>query len=163
MAILDKRRSDQRVPINSEPFFFTSAILTKDDVHTDIVLASFPAGNFQLLAPPVVEVIEGFDGTPTIDFGHGSIATDIITTGGTLTVTDQDEYVKAADITLGTAGLYIAASSDVVGMLAAGTGASLLIKGAASTVPVITAVLAATTPTVGKVRIHMLLQRLPTA
>jgi len=163
MAILDKRRSDQRVPINSEPFFFTSAIITKDDVNATICLASFAAGNYQILAPPVVEVIEAFDGTPTIDFGFGTIPLDTTTTGGTMTVTDADEYVKAADITLGTIGIYIAATSDLVGMLALATGASILIKGAAATVPVIMAALAATSPTVGKCRIHMLLQKLPTA
>jgi len=162
MAILDKRKTDDRVPVNSESFFYSSCILTPADIHIDIILASFPRGNFQIMGPPVVEVIEAFDGGAALDFGRGTIATDIVTTGGVLTVTDADEYVKTADLTLGTIGIYQAATSDLVTALGAGTGDAMLIKGAAATVPCITAVLGGA-PTVGKARLHMVLMKIPTA
>jgi hypothetical protein len=162
MAILDKRRTDERTPVNSEPFCFSSCVLTPKDIHIDIILGSFPKGNFAILAPPVVEVIEAFDGAAALDFGRGTILTDQVSNGGVLTVVDQDEYVKNADLTLGTIGIYQAATSDLVAALGAGTGDASLIKGAAAVVPCITAVLGGA-PTVGKARFHMILMRLQTA
>lgn len=160
MAIRDKRRFDERVPVNSEPFIFTSGEVKAKDAGTDIVLKSFPEGDYMLAGTPVVEVITAFDGAATLDFGLGTIAADNVGEGGALTVVDADEFVKAADVTSATAGLYPAATSDAVAALGAGT--CMLIQGVDATTPVITAALGGA-PTVGSARIHIPLVKLPTA
>jgi len=163
MAITDKRRNDERVPVNSESFFFTSAVFGCNDAGGEIVLASFPKGLYQIMGAPIVEILEPFDAAAAIDVGRGTIANDNITTGGAIAVVDQDEYVKTADVTVQTAGAYMAATSDLVTAFGSGTGAEMLIRGAAANVPIIYAVVTDAVKSGGKARVHMVLMKVPTA
>ena len=158
MAILDKRRTDQRTSVNSEPFWLSSATINAADFGKEIMLASFPKNNYFVLAA-LIEVITAFDAAATINIGQGTIATDVITTGGAMSVVDMDYYIPTADITEATIGKYPAASGAFVTALAAGT--IPLIQGAAATVPTVYAT-TTNVPTVGSCKVHLLLAKVPT-
>ena len=103
MAILDLRRSDQRSNIRANPFWITSAEINKDADDTEAVLMSFPlyGGDF-IIQNMMLDVITDYTaGTVAIEIGYGTIATDLITTGGTITETDDDEYWASFDPTAG--------------------------------------------------------------
>lgn len=159
MAQKDKRRSDLRVPVNSESFFASSAVIDVADAGAgDLVLMSFPkAGDRYLLLHAGVEVIEAFDGGASLVFGQGTMPTDAL---GVVTPVDADYLLPSADITEAAAAYYPAASSQLVTDLAAGT--SHIVVGAAATVPVFYGTLAGA-PTVGKARLHLVLMKIPTA
>ena len=159
MAIKDKRRFDERVPVNSEPCWFTSAIITAADAGVDLILKSFPAlaGTHIVLAAGV-EVLEAFDGSASLVIGSGTMATDA---AGTVTAVDADLFLISADITEATVGYYPQAGSQFYTDL--GTGKQALLKGADATVPVVYGALTATNPTVGKARLHLLLSKVPVA
>jgi hypothetical protein len=162
MSMKDKRRADQRGQTLENPFWLTSAEINKDDDDAEAVLFSFPkAGEDYLVLGAVVEVIEAFaGGTVALNIGAGTIATDGVTDGATVTVVDADEYVPTADITNGTIGKYVATSGDMVAALAAGT--FLVITGTAATVPVVYAALTSSaTITAGRARVHLLVSRIP--
>jgi hypothetical protein len=157
MASKDKRRTDVRVPVNSEPFWLTSAIITSADTGVDAVLADFKAldGTFIVLSGGV-EVIEAFDGSASLTVGLGTMATPTI---GTVTAVDNDLFFISADVTEAAVGYY----PQVGGQFATdlGLGKAEVIKGADTTVPVVYAVMSATNPTVGKARVHLLLSKVP--
>jgi hypothetical protein len=157
MASKDKRRTDVRVPVNSEPFWFTSSIITTADVNIDAVLADFKAldGTFIILSAGV-EIIEAFDGTASLTVGLGTMATPTI---GTVTYTDPNRFIISADVTESTVGYYSQVGSQLATDL--GVGKAEVIKGADTTVPVVYAVMTATNPTVGKARVHLLLSKVP--
>jgi hypothetical protein len=177
MSFKDKRRTDQRVPVNSEPFWITTTVISPTppanpaggisttDVGYDLILASFPAklGNF-LVMDKICEVITAFDGSASIVCGTGTMATD---TAGTVSVVDADHFFLSADVTEATAALYqhlddvtITQSGTTPFAVSAATFGHLLITGADATTPVIYAVLSGS-PTVGALRFHFLVARVP--
>jgi hypothetical protein len=161
MANVDKRRTDERVPVNSEPFWFSSAIIDITDAGDVVVLKSFQAldGTYQILATGV-EIIEAFDGSASFIFGKGTMATNAI---GTVTAVDADYLAVSADITEATIGYYPGVGTTGGFGADLGAGTQSIIKGADSTVPVLYATITATNPTVGKARLHALLTKIPVA
>lgn len=168
-AILaDLRRQDDNRTMWT-PYWLTSSEVTF--AHTDgtdvALLWSFPAtkyGNSKILVVNVaVQVVTLFSGgTPTLDIGAWTIATDAVTVAGTITVVDADEYVKNADVTAATAALYWAATSDwLTAYEAATNGAPCIITPADSTVPCV-AVTGAASVTAGAARILMQVVEIPT-
>lgn len=158
MSVIDKRRTDAKVPVNGEPFFFTSAILDKSDAGNTTILKDFLlADGTYMVMHAGVEIIEAFDGSASLVVGRGTMAT---AAAGTITAVDADEELISTDITEATKGYYPAVGSALATAL--GIGSSIIIKGADATVPVIYATLTATSPTVGKARVHMMLVKVPT-
>lgn len=168
MAMVDWRRTDLRSNVLETPYWITSGLVlgaTAEDGSN--CLFSFPvAGRITIIHEVVLQVVVALTSSTVITVGSGTIATDDITTGGTLTNVDADEYLLAADITVGTAGFYgptTANTSDWLTAKAAGTyAAPRFIVGAASTVPVVYAVTTNTgTITAGSYRVHMLITNIP--
>lgn len=159
MASKDKRRFDERVPVNSEPFWFTSSILTPADVGVDAVLKSFEAlaGTHIVLAAGL-EVIEAFNGSASFVAGIGTMPTKAI---GTVTAVDDDQLLISTDVTEATVGYYPQIGSQLGTDL--GIGKQTVIKGADATVPVLYGVMTATGATTGKCRLHVLLAKVPVA
>src|SRR5271157_1815744 len=73
------------------------------------LLFSFPYAYTWYVDQVVCEVITAFNGSSAISIGSGTITTDLITTGGVITMLDSTTevvYMEPADITPATAGLY---------------------------------------------------------
>lgn len=159
MAVVDKRRRDARVPVNSEPFIFTSAIIDKNDAGDTIILKDFQAadGTYRVYCA-YAEVLEACDGEASLIVGLGTMAT---VDAGTITATDADQLLVSADITEATLGLYPQSGSALATALGGGT--EVIIKGADTTVPVMYATLTSSGQTTGKIRIHAGLQKIPVA
>ncbi len=116
--LADKRRSDDNRTLWT-PYWLTSKEVSYSEMDgTDVALLwSFPASKYgnsilliQQMAIQITTLCAG--GTEAINVGSWTIATDDVTTGGTITVVDADEYIPTADITETTAGLYWAVSGD---------------------------------------------------
>lgn len=159
MANVDKRRTDAKVPVNGEPFWFTSAIIDATDAGDVVVLKDFLAkdGTYAILGAGV-EIIEAFDGSASFVFGQGTLATPAI---GTVTAVDADSLAVSADITEATIGFYPGNGAAVATNL--GIGTMNVVKGADTTVPVFYGTITATNPTTGKARLHVLLMKIPVA
>jgi len=166
---IDYRRTDQRTNTLENPFWLTSGVVScvaADDLSA--LLFSFPkAGQTIIVQDVIVENIQVLDTGVTVNIGLGTIATDAVTTGGTVTETDRDEYVKPADTVLtalarwgSTTG---ANASDWLTMRASGTWAApRILTGVASTVPVILAYTEKTgTIATGTFRVHVLVTIVP--
>lgn len=163
----DLRRYDQKRTLWT-PYWITS----KEFDYADIVgglaalLFLFPArqyGNSLILIRDVVcQVVTAFSGgTPTIDVGSYTIATEDVTTGGTATLVDADEYIPNADITATSTGKYFAATGDWITEKVAGTnGAPVLLTPADATIPCICAIGAASM-TAGAARVLMEIVEVP--
>lgn len=168
MAILDLRRADQRTNVLENPVWLTSGIITPDADDAEAVLFSFPTKtkyNFFLPTQVCVETIEAFTGgTCAFTLGLGTIATDDVTTGGTCSVVDADEFVTTfTKAGMGSIGLSFPDAGDFVTALAAGDSGTQLITCAATTVPVIYAALTSSaTITAGQARVHVLGSFVPT-
>lgn len=158
MSVIDKRRTDARVPVNGEPFFFSSAIIDKSDAGNTTILKDFRAADgTYLILHSGLEILEAFDGSASIIVGRGTLATPA---AGTITAVDADEELVSADITEATIGYYPSSGSAL--STALGTGASIVVKGAETTVPIVYATLTSSGQTVGKARLHMMLVKVPT-
>lgn len=159
MANVDKRRTDERVPVNSEPFWFSSAIINPTDEGDIVVLKSFQAldGTYAVLGCGV-EIIEAFDGSASFIFGQGTMATNAI---GTVSAVDADSLAISADITEATIGFYPGNGAALGTNL--GIGTMTVVKGADATVPVFYGTITSTGATTGKARVHVLLSRIPVA
>jgi hypothetical protein len=132
------------------------------------VLFSFPyAGLITVIHEICVQVTTiGAGGTPACNIGYGTMATNLITTGGVCVATDDDEYIQSASVTWTTAGYYFPATnvSDYTKLRMVNTwsAGSTLILGAASTTPIIGAWYTDVgTPTQGKFRVHVLISTVP--
>lgn len=158
MPQIDLRRPDERVSVNSEPFWFTSGPIGINAAGKDAVLKTFLAldGGFQILAAGV-EVTEAFNGVASVVVGFGTMPTNAL---GIVTPIDVDQLLISTDVTEGALGYYPAAASAF--FLAQGTGAATVILGLDAAVPTLYATLTGT-PTVGKMRVHLLLARIPLA
>lgn len=189
MAILDLRRRDQRSNIRENPFWITSAEIAPAADDAEALLFSFPAhlGNY-FIHEVVMDIKTAFDGSGVMDLGYGTIATDAVTTAGTMDNQIDTHFMVTAEITEGTIGLYpgglvtqtfsaatptVATLSGTVWAMAktlnAGTGVGtddgdaqkLLIKGVDADVPCVYATLTGGVITVGAARVQMLVSKLP--
>jgi len=168
-AVLDYRRTDLRTNIFDNPYWISSNIIDASAATVKdkgCVVFSFPATKTIFVERILVEVITAFTAGTTATLGSGTLATDAVTTGGVVTVVDDDEYIFAADVTLTTAGLYgptTANTSDCLTASLTGTfAAPNIIVGAAATVPAIYYLITnAGAITAGKCRIHMRIDILP--
>src|SRR5208337_892370 len=139
------------------------------------LLFSFPYAYTWYVDQVVCEVITAFNGSSTISIGSGTITTDLITTGGVVTMnstTTEIVYMPTADITPATAALYAPLTTNSSAWLAAKAAASAAYPytitgvnyypGAVGTVPVVYAyIYSAGTVSVGKLRVHMLVTAMP--
>lgn len=166
--MLDLRRQDQMRTLWT-PYWLVSSEVTPDCDDMAAVLFSFPAAVFGTRLIKILEV--GFQittlfagGTLSLDIGAGSLATDDVTDGGTVTVVDEDEYIPTADITEGTAAMYWAATGDWITAALLKTNAGPeIITPADTTVPCVVAYLtsdAAITAGIG--RLLMQVVEIPT-
>jgi len=140
--LADKRRTDDNRTMWT-PYWLTSAEVDYTEMDgTDVALLwSFPASKYgnsilivKQLAIQITTLCAG--GTESIDVGAWTIATDDVTTGGTITVVDADEYIPSTDITETTAGLYWAATGDwITASILGANAAPVTITPADATVP----------------------------
>ncbi len=117
-VIKDYRRSDDNRTLWT-PYWLVSSRIYGGDISaaTMGLLWSFPAtkyGTSQLIIEKIgIQITTLFaGGTPTLDVGSYTLATDAVTTGGVATDVDPDDYIPNADITEATAGIYWAATGD---------------------------------------------------
>jgi hypothetical protein len=157
----DLRRTDERDHVWMNPFWMTSGWIDYKANGDEAVFFSFPAarGSITLLYEAVFQCVQVFDGTPDMLIGLGTIATDDVTDGGTVSVVDADEIFQTGDITLGSAGYSYLSGGDMLTALAAGTP-GVIITHADATVPVIYATYTATAPTTGRGRLLLLASQL---
>jgi hypothetical protein len=170
-TMLDLRRTDLRGTTLENPYWVTSAPITKDADDTEAVLFDFPltGGNTNTRGLTIIhciccEIVTPFaGGTITLDIGLGTIPLITTTTGGTVTITDADEYIINTEITHGTAGVYFPQASDFVTALAAGThGSPVVLVHLDAAIPVIYATLVSDAAiTAGVARVHALFNRVP--
>ena len=167
ITAIDYRRTDQRTNVLENPFWITSGLVVANDAKAlGSLLFSFPrASEIVIVSNVIVQVIATLTSTATIDIGAGTLATNTVTTGGTLTYSAVDGYVKTADQTL-TAGAFYGAGSGGSTWLTAHlaqlgvTSNARFIVGAATTVPVVAAFVGGTV-TAGSFRVHMLITIIP--
>jgi hypothetical protein len=168
-TMLDLRRMDLRVSALENPYWITSAniVATAADDKA-AVLFSFPvAGRNYFIHQLAFQLSEVFDSTvPVVTIGRGTILTDAVTTNGTVTDVDVDEYFEDAEILnagAGTVGYYLPTTSDWFDLKAAQTASGLIISGLAAAVPCIIAYIANTsgTFTTGQGRLHVLISEMP--
>jgi len=162
MAALDTdlRRTDQRTNVRINPFWITSAEINKDVTNEVVALFAFPEaqGNFYL-HQFVLEIPTLFaGGTPSIDIGYCTL--DDPSVNLDFSGADIDEYIPTACITEVTAGYYMPTSGDWYTAWAAGTVAVMIIEGADTAMPCITATVA-TGLTSGAARLHVMVSKLP--
>jgi len=163
--INDVRRTDLRCNVLENPYWITSGLVDAsataaiDDKY--IILFSFPTASQKIWIEQVmVEVTLAFTAGTTFDIGLCTLATDAVTTAGVGTTVDDDEFIKSADITATSAGVYAPTTSNTSDWLTAKIAGSYAspycITGAATTVPAVMMIAAnAGTIAAGNCRVHM--------
>ena len=173
IALLDYRRPDLRKQTLENPVWITSGVFGKEADDAGALLFSFPknpvpdnlapystyapagdlglCGKCYMIEDAVLEIVEAFvGGTPTIDVGVGTIATDAAVDGENITYTANDGVVDNTDITEGTIGFYKVAAA-----------LRTMITNADTSTPCIFASLASgSTITAGKARLHLKISRI---
>ncbi len=167
-TMLDLRRSDLRTNVLENPYWLTSAEVGISADDTAAVMFSFSSAVYtrgviliHAICMQVTTLWAG--GTITLDIGTGTIPLESTTTAGTVTVTDEDDYIDNTEVTHGTVGYYFPAATDYLTGIAAQTWPAVCkIVPAASTVPcVVVFPVSNSTMTGGASRIHMLISELP--
>ena len=173
IALLDYRRPDLRKQTLENPVWITSDMFGKEADDKGALLFSFPkspvpdtlspystyapagdlglCGKCYMIEDAVLEIVEAFvGGTPSLDVGQGTIATDAAVNDDNITYTAADGIVDTTDITEGTIGFYkVAAALRVV------------ITNADTNTPCIFATLSSGSAiTAGKARLHLKLSRI---
>lgn len=173
IALLDYRRPDLRKQTLENPVWITSGVFGKEADDKGALLFSFPknpvpdnlspystyapagdlglCGKCYMIEDAVLEVVEAFaGGTPTIDVGVGTIATDAAVNGDNITYSANDGVVDNTDITEGTIGFYKVASA-----------LRTVITNADTSTPCVFAALASGSAiTAGKARLHLKISRI---
>lgn len=171
-TVLDLRRTDLRSNVLENPYWITSGEIGPAADDKDAILFSFPItksvspgyGNSLILIHQMVfEVVTAFDGTAVIVVGVGSIATDAVTTGGSITDVDVNEYFEDGDIAEDAIGWNVPSGGDYFTLMAAFTQTAYAqIVPADTTVLCIEAQLTGGVITVGAGRLHVLISEVPT-
>ena len=132
------------------------------------VLFSFPDVEYVIVQEVVVEIVAAFTANTKVTLGIGTLATDAVTTGGVITNTDFDRFVRSADITATSIAKYSsAASAWGVDKLAGTWTTNRYILGAATDVPAVYVAIANMTNAApaaiaaGSLRVHMLISVKP--
>lgn len=170
-TIQDYRRTDLRTNVLENPFWISSAIVDAAAVSgladKACLLFSFPTAGQQIVIWDIAcEIITGFTSSTTIKVGYGTIATDAVTTAGTMTYAGAttDNFMTNANFTAITAGWYYPAAANTwLTARAAGThvAAANLLVGAATDVPCVTLTLGTSTPIIGQIQVHMQIAIVP--
>lgn len=180
--MVDYRRTDLRSNVLENPYWISSLEMDEADIEDKIAIPfSFPIGvaatkgpsacyscGLVLLHEFIIEVTEDFaGGTPTLNIGQYSIATDDITTGGAtsdiLTPVYYGATDGAADVT--TAGIYVPDHTDAnwwddrVGQLWSTN--SWIIPADGTVLCIGIAAASNTTLTAGKLVLHALISEVP--
>ena len=175
IALLDYRRPDLRKQTLENPVWIASGVFGPEADDLGALLFSFPkspvpdnlspystyapagdlglCGKCYMIEDAVLEIIEAFvGGTPTIDVGLGTIATDAAVNGGNITYTAVDGVVDNTDVTEATIGFYKSAVSGLP---------RTIITNADTSTPCIFATLASGSAiTAGKARLHLKISRI---
>ena len=166
--LADKRRNDDNRTMWTPYWLVSNEFDYADADGTDVCLLwSFPKAKYgnsiiliQQMAIQVTTLYAG--GSPSLEVGAWTIATDAVTAGGVITVVDADEYIPSADITETTAGLYWALTGGWIAAALLRTNAgSEVITPADTTVPCI-AVSGAASGSAGAARVLMQVIEVPT-
>ena len=175
VALLDYRRPDLRKQTLENPVWITSDIFGKEADDKGALLFSFPtkpvpdnlnpystyapagdlglSGKLYMIEDAVLEIVEAFvGGTPTIDVGMGTLATDAAVNGDNITYTANDGVVDNTDVTEGTIGFY---KTGVTAVLR-----SLVVNADTSTPCIFAAITSGAAITAGKARLHLKLSRI---
>lgn len=130
-----------------------------------LLLFSFPvAGQIIVVHEIAIQVVTGFTSGTKFVLGNGTIATDAVTTGGTVTTLYRDSFAGVAAVTMATAAYYGpgTASTWYTAAGLCGWTSPRVLTGAATTVPVVCAFIAnAASITAGELRVHMLISKVP--
>lgn len=167
-TMIDYRRQDQRRYIY-QPYWISSAEISAVDSDDLVACAfSFPAakyGTSHILIEKVgFQVTTAFaGGTIVCDVGSYTIATDDVTTAGTITLVDVDDYIPSADITTATPAMYFALTGDwITAKLLMTELTPVVIVPADTTVPCVAVTITSdATITAGKGRVHMVVTEIP--
>lgn len=166
-VIKDYRRFDDTRTLWS-PYWLVSSRIYGGDLSdaTMGLLWSFPAAKYgtrQISIEKIcIQITTAFaGGTPTLDVGSYTLATDAVTTGGVATDVDPDDYIPNADITEGTAGVYWAATGDWITakLLATNTAVTRIVP-ADTTVPCI-GIIGAASMSSGYARVMVQIMEIP--
>jgi hypothetical protein len=170
MATNDLRRSDLRTNVRINSFWLKSAEINKDVTGDLNVLFGFSAVAGQYFIHEVVVEIETLfaGGTPALDIGYCTL--DDPSVDLSVSSSDVDNYIAKTEITEGTAGWYPggAWAVDTAGAVTGtdwakakieGTIGELVITGADTVMPCITATVAASM-TAGAARVYVLVSRI---
>ena len=170
-TISDFRRADLRTNALENPFWISSAIVdasvTAGLKDKACLLFSFPKEGEKIIIWDIAcQIITGFTSATTIKVGYGTIATDAVTTAGTMTYAGAttDSFMTNANFTAITAAWYTPAAANTwLTARAAGTHteAANLLTGAAATVPCVTLTFGTATVIVGKIQVHMQIAVIP--
>ena len=171
-TVLDLRRTDLRSNVLANPYWITSADIGIACDDKDAILFSFPitklvspgyGSGLILIHMMAFECITTYTANSDLLIGVGSIATDDVTTDGTITDVDVSEYFATADITLTGGAWSVPNGGDYLALLAAGTySAYAQIVPADGTVLCIEAqVTCDTTLAAGSGRLHVLISEVP--
>ncbi len=166
----DLRRTDLRTNVRINPFWIKSAEINKDSANKIVALFSFPEANGAYFLHEFVFHVETLfaGGSPSIDIGYCTL--DDPSVDLTYSNYDKDNYMLSTEITETTAGYYpggaiaidadgVVSGSDWAIAKAEGTIGELIIEGADTNMPCITAEVA-TGLTSGAGRLYVLVSRL---
>lgn len=170
MATNDLRRTDLRTNVRINPFWLKSAEINKD-VESDLnILFGFSAAMGKYFIHEVVVHIETLfaGGTPALDIGYCTL--DDPSVDMSVSNSDIDNYMAKTEITEATAGWYPggAWAVDTSGVVTGadwalakleGTIGELVITGADTVMPCITATVAASM-SAGAARVYVLVSRI---
>ena len=167
-TMIDYRRQDQMRTLWTPYWITSNPVSAVDSDDLAAVVFSFPAAKY---GNSVIKILECAcqvtticaGGTITVDVGSATIATDAVTTAGTVTLVDADEYVATAHITSGTAGLYWCQGSDwlTAALLGTNQGAEIITPADATVPCVAVYVTSDDTITAGVVRVLMQIMEVP--
>ena len=166
-VIKDYRRNDDNRTLWS-PYWLESSTVYGGDLSATTMglLWSFPASKYGtrkiIIEKIAIQVITAFTGgSPTLDVGAYTLATDGVTTAGVATIVDIDEYIPNANVTAATPAIYWAATGDwITAKLLMTNAAPTVITPANSTVPCI-GVLGAASMAAGYARVFMQITEVP--
>jgi hypothetical protein len=153
------------------PFWISSAVVDAAAVSglkdKACVLFSFPvAGQKIIIWDIACQIIKDFTATTALVVGYGTLATDAVTTAGSVDYAGATtaNFMTAANFTAITAAWYYPAAANTwLTARAAGTHVDKanLITGVATAVPCVTLTLATSTPIIGQIQVHMQIAIVP--
>jgi hypothetical protein len=167
VTVQDYRRTDQRDHALENPFWISSGVVdgaTATISDKCCLLFSFPKAGQQIVIWDIaVHIITAFTAATVMELGSYTIATDAVTTGGSATLVEADEYLPHGSITATTIGWYYAATGHWLVARAAGTHVNPAnhLVGVAATVQCIALTPTISTVIIGQAQAHLLISIVP--